>query len=108
MMQSIEIQQRFSSIKQAIVQAAQTVMNDSSTPSQLRECIQKLDRQSSMASDVMQSQDQERIRQCVEDMESLGDEAKRVCRTELEVTPAVKEAVLRVHDELSDLKHQLH
>jgi len=108
MMQSSEIQQRFNSIEQAIGQAAQTCFNEASTPPQLKDCIQKLDRQSSMAREVIQSQDESRIRQCVDDMEMLGDEAKRVCKTDAHVTPRVKEAVIKVHDALSALKHQLH
>ena len=108
MMQSSEIQKRFSSIQQEICQAAQTCMAEVGTPPQLKDCIQKLDRQSSLAKEVMQSTDQSRIRKAVDDLEMLGDEAKRVCRTDAQVTPRLKEAVTKVHDELSDLKHQLH
>lgn len=108
MMQSNEIQQRFSSIQQAIGMAAQTCQNEANAPSQLKDCIQRLDRDAGMASQVMQSSDESRIRQCVEDLEQLGDEAKRVCRDQPQLAPQLKEAVLRVHDELSDLKHQLH
>ena len=108
MLQSNEIQQRFSHIEQVIGQAAQTCINEATVPPQLRDCIQRLDRQSSMAKEVMQSQDENRIRQCVDDLEMLGDEAKRVCKTDAQVTPQLKEAVTRVHDALSELKHQLH
>ena len=108
MMQAKEIAQRFNRIEQAIVQAAQTCNSEAGTPPQLKDCIQKLDRQSSLAKEVIQSQDPTRIRKCVEDLEVLGDEAKRVCKTESQVAPRLKEAVIRVHDELSDLKHQLH
>jgi hypothetical protein len=61
-----------------------------------------------MAKQVMQSSDEARIVQCVDDLESLGDEAKRVCRMDAQMEPRLKEAVTRVHDELSDLKHKLH
>ena len=108
MMQSNEIQQRFSSIQKAIGAAAQSCQSQADAPSQLKECIQRLDRDASMASQVIQSSDENRIRQCVEDLEQLGDEAKRVCRDQPQVAPQLKEAVMRVHDELSDLKHQLH
>ncbi len=108
MFQANEIQQRFSRIEQAIGQAAQTAINEVGTPPQLRDCIQKLDRQSSLAKQVIQSQDESRIRQAVDDLEMLGDEAKRVCKNDMQVTPRLKDAVARVHDELSDLKHQLH
>lgn len=107
MMQANEIQQRFTSIQQAIGMAAQTCQSESA-PAELKECIQRLDRDVNMATEVMQSSDESRIRQTVEDLENLGDEAKRVCRTDAQITPQLKEAVMRVHDELSDLKHQLH
>jgi transcriptional/translational regulatory protein YebC/TACO1 len=108
MMQSQEIQQRFSRIEQAIGQAAQTCLSEVDTPPQLKDAIQKLDRQSSLTKEVIQSSDQSRIRKAVDDLEMLGDEAKRVCRNEAQVAPRLKEAVTRVHDELSELKHQLH
>lgn len=108
MLQANEIQQRFSRIEQAIGQAAQTCSTETNPPPQLKDCIQKLDRQSSMAREVMRSQDESRIRQCVDDLEMLGDEARRVCKAEAQVTPRLKEAVTRVHDELSELKHRLH
>ena len=108
MLQSSEIQQRFSSIQQAIGQASQTLQAESGTSPELKECIQKLDRESSRAQQVIQSQDESRIRQCVDDLESMGDEAKRVCRSQGTATPRVAEAITKVHDELSDLKHKLH
>ena len=108
MLQANEIQQRFSRIEQFVGEAAQTCMSEVSAPPQLKDCIQRLDRQTSMAKEVIQSHDETRIRKCVEDMEMLGDEAKRVCRLDGQVTPRLKEAVAQVHDALSDLKHQLH
>lgn len=108
MLQTNEIKQRFSRIEQAIGQAAQTCQSETGTPSQLKDCIQKLDRQSHLAREVMQSSDESRIRKCVDDLEMLGDEAKRVCRDQAQVAPKLKAEVTKVHDELSQLKHQLH
>lgn len=108
MLQSSEIEKRWSSIQQAIGNASQTCQSEAGTPSQLKDCIQKLDRESSRAQQVIQSHDESRIRQCVDELESIGDEAKRVCRNQAAVTPRMAEAVMKVHDELSDLKHQLH
>lgn len=108
MMQSTEIQQRFNSIQQAIGMAAQTCQSEPSAPPQLKECIQRLDRGASSATQVIGSSDETRIRQCVEDLEQIGDEAKRAVRDDSQIAPKLREAVLRVHDELSDLKHQLH
>jgi len=108
MIQASEIQQRFNSIQQAIGAAAQSCQSEANAPAELKQCIERLDRDASTASQVMQSNDETRIRQCVEDLEQLGDEAKRVCRQDAQIPSRLKEAVLRVHDELSDLKHQLH
>lgn len=108
MLQANEIQQRFSRIEQAIGQASQACQSGSNTPPELKDCIDRLDQQSSAARQIMQSSDQQRIVQCVDDLEMIGDEAKRVCRTDGQIEPGLKEAVIRVHDELSDLKHQLH
>lgn len=108
MLQKSEIQSRFTSIQQAIGRASQALQSEPGTPSQLKDCIQKIDRESSKAQQVVQSQDESRIRQCVDDLEQMGDEAKAMCRTQAAVTPQVAEAIRKVHDELSDLKHQLH
>lgn len=108
MMQTNEIKQRFSMIEQAIGQAAQACSAERDVPSELRDCIQKLDRQSDLAKEVVQSDDQMRIRKVVDDLEQLGDRAKQVCGSGAKLTQQMKSAVLRVHDELSRLKHQLH
>ncbi|MES2743416.1 MAG: hypothetical protein V4754_21050 [Pseudomonadota bacterium] len=107
MLQSNEIQERFANIEQAINQASQACSAESSVPSELRDCIQQLDQQSLTAKQVLQSQDTARIRDLVEGLEQLGDRAKQACGS-ANVTPQVKTAVLRVHDGLSELKHQLH
>lgn len=108
MLQANEIQQRFTSVEQAIGQAAQACSAERDVPSELRDCIQKLDRQSDLAKEVIQTRDEMQIRKFVDDLEMLGDRAKQVCGSGAKLTPQLKNAVLRVHDELSDLKHQLH
>jgi acyl transferase domain-containing protein len=108
MMQTNEIERRFRAIEQAIGQAAQACSADRDVPGELRDCIQRMDKQSDQAKAVLESQDEERIRKMVDDLENLGDRARQVCRSGAQVTPQMKSAVNRMHDELSDLKHQLH
>lgn len=108
MLQAYEIEQRFSVIEQAIAQASQACSVDRDVPNELRLCIQKLDQQSDQAKAVIQSQDDARIRKLVQDLEMLGDRAKRVCTSGAQVTQHMKTAVQQVHDGLSNLKHQLH
>ncbi|HEX8789105.1 MAG TPA: hypothetical protein VF793_23190 [Telluria sp.] len=108
MLQSNEIQQRFTHLQQTIKQAQQACQKDTDTPDEMRNCIEKLSRECQQAQSVMQSNDQQRILQTVDSLEDMGDEAKRISRS-LSTMPAdVEAAVTRVHAELSDLKHKLH
>lgn len=108
MLQAKEIQQRINSVEQAIGRAAQACSAERDVPSELRDCIQKLDRQSDLAKEVIETRDEMQIRKFVDDLEMLGDRAKQVCGSGAKLTPQLKNAVMRVHDELSSLKHQLH
>ncbi len=109
MMQSGEIRQRFNHIEQTIHEASRACQSATPVPMDLKDCIQKLDQQSEQARDIIQqSQDENRIRQCVEDLEQLGDRAKAACEQAGNVDGKLKTAVMQAHRELSDLKHQLH
>jgi len=107
MLQPTEIKQRFSHVQQVINQAEQVCRDDQSVPSEIRDCIQKLAHETDLAQSVMQSNDESSMIQCIDDLEAIGDEAKRVC-TSTRPSPQVHSVVVRVHDELSNLKHQLH
>jgi Zn-dependent oligopeptidase len=107
MLQPAEIQQRFSHVQQVVNQAEEVCRNDQSVPNEIRDCIQKLAHETDRAQSVMQSNDQSDMVQCIDDLEAIGDEAKRVC-TSTRPSPQVQSVVVRVHDELSNLKHQLH
>ncbi len=110
MMQADEVRQRFSKIEQTIQQASQACERaGSGVPSDLKNSIQQLDQQSSKArQELQQAQDQESIVQCVDELEELGDRAKAACEKGGNVDQQLKQAVLKAHEELSQLKHQLH
>lgn len=108
MLQTNEIQRHFQVVEQAIGQAAQACSAERDIPSELRDCIQRIDKQSDVAKQAIQSRDELRIRKVVDDLEQLGDRAKRVCISGARLTPQMKSAVLNMHDQLSELKHQLH
>lgn len=108
MLQTSEIQQRFNHIEQTIGQATQACSNSPDIPSDLKQCISELDQQASQARQVLQSQDEDQIIACVDDLEELGDRAKFACEQASSVDPDVRDAVMQAHRELSDLKHQLH
>ena len=107
MLQTAEIQKRFMSVQQTVNQAEQVCQSDGSVPSEIRDCIHKIAEQAGRMQGVMQSDDQSRMIQAIDDLEAMGDEAKRVC-TSTRPSPQVQSIVVRVHDELSNLKHQLH
>lgn len=107
MLQSAEIKQRFSHVQQVVNQAQEALRNDQNVPTEIRDCIEKLASETDRAQSVMQSNDESGMIQCIDDLEAIGDEAKRVC-TSTRPSPQVQSVVVRVHDELSNLKHQLH
>ncbi len=110
MMQADEVRQRFSQIEKTIQQASQACERaGSGVSSDLKNSIQQLDQQSSKAKqELQQAKDQESIVQCVDQLEELGDKAKAACEKGGNVDQQVKQAVLQAHQELSQLKHQLH
>ena len=108
MLQSNEIQQRLSHIQQTIGQAEQACNSSADTPPELKACIQQLARESKQADQVIKSNDEARIIECVDRLEDMGDDAKRMSRSESHISPQVETAVTKVHAELSELKHKLH
>lgn len=108
MLQTAEIQQRYSHLQQTIGEAEQACRASQDTPNEVRDCIEKLARESRQAQDVMQSNDQSRIIECVDSLEEMGDEVKRVSRSSPQMPAHLEAVVTRVHAELSDFKHQLH
>ena len=110
MMQANEVQQRVSQIKQTIQQASQACDSaGESVPADLKNSIQQLDKRSDQASETLkQSSDEASIRQCVDELEELGDQAKVACENSANIDQNLKDAVMKAHQELSQLKHQVH
>lgn len=108
MLQLNEVKQRFSRVEQSIDKAVQACRSDSSVPQDLKDSIMALDNQSDQASQVIQSQDEGKIRQCIDDLEQLSDRAKQACQQAGSVSEQTKNAVMQAHQELSQLKHQVH
>lgn len=103
-----DIQQRISHIQQTIGQAERACMTSADTPPELKACIQKMAREAQQANEVIKSNDETRIIECVDSLEDMGDDARRLSRSEARISPQVETAVSKVHAELSELKHKLH
>ncbi|GGY64645.1 hypothetical protein [Pseudoduganella albidiflava] len=103
-----EIRSRISSIQLAVGQAAQALSAERNLPGELRDYIQKLDRQSDRIAEIVALRDRARIVKLIADMELLGSRARRVCGSGLPLSAQMKSAVSRMHNELIDFKLHLH
>ncbi|AGW93925.1 MULTISPECIES: hypothetical protein [Cupriavidus] len=108
MLQASEIQKRFTHLQQTISETSQTCHADATTPTDLMNWVDELDKECKSATKVMSSKDDDRIRQWVDDLERIGDRAERACLQAGGLDAKVKDAITSMHSELSDLKHQLH
>ncbi len=110
MMQAEEVRQRFTQIEQTIHQMSEACQRaGSDVSSDLKKSIQQLDQRSGKArQELQQAEDDDSIRQCVDELEELGDQAKAACERSGNIDQQLKNAVLQAHQELSQLKHQLH
>jgi chromosome segregation ATPase len=108
-MQITEIKERFSRVERCIDLAAQACQNQGDTPQDLKNTLSELDRQSDeLKLAVNEGEDEDLIRQEVEDLEELGDRAVRACKQAGNLDPQLRDAVQQAHDAISELKHQLH
>lgn len=111
MMRVEEVRQRFNQIEQTIHQASQACERaGSGVPMDLKNSIQKLDQRSTQArQQLQQAKDEDAVIQCVDELEELGDQAKAACeKGGGNVDQQLKQAVMQAHEELRNLKHQLH
>ena len=108
-MEAKRMHDRFQQVEQAIERAAQVCQNDRSASEELKESVRELDDQSRQAHEFLQSADNdEAIRQCIDDLEELGDRAKDACEHSPNLDGELRSVVMQAHRELSELKHQLH
>lgn len=108
MLQTSEIQQRFTSIRRTIGEAERMCESASDSSPQLREYLHKMADEAKSADAVIRGSEQSRIVECIDRLEDMGDEAKRMSRSDDHISTQVESAVSKVHAELSQLKHQLH
>jgi methyl-accepting chemotaxis protein len=108
MLQTNEIQQRISHIQQTVEEAEQAAKASADASPELMECIRKIADGARQADGFIKTNDQARIIEFVDSLEDMGDDAKRLSRSDAHISPQLETAVTRVHAELSELKHKLH
>lgn len=109
-MQANQVKENFGAIDQRIGEAVQLCQTRTNVPEQLRESVSELRREADQALQLLASEKNEnRIVQCVDRLEKLGDRALHACaQAGSTVDEQVQAAVKEAHDALSDLKHRLH
>ncbi|NEX61747.1 hypothetical protein [Noviherbaspirillum galbum] len=106
MMRSNELQQRMSHVEQTVHHAAERCQTATTLPMDLKDSIQELDQRVMQARQTMQSNDESQVRQCIEDLEQMGDRAKDACEHAPNLDSELRDAIMQAHRELSDMKHQ--
>lgn len=99
---------RFHLLEQAIGQAAQASSAERDLPSELRDSIQRVDRLSDTAREILLSQDPQRIRKLIREMELLAERAKRVCTNLPHLSAQLKGSVSHMHSQIVELKRDTH
>jgi hypothetical protein len=108
-MQPNQVMDYFSSIEQSIGNAAELCQLSSDVPEDVRECLSELERESDHARRTLENEDNDnRIIQCIERLEKLGDRALEACHEAGDtVDPLVEDAAQQARDAIADLKRRL-
>ncbi|HKY00930.1 MAG TPA: hypothetical protein VJM53_00085 [Burkholderiales bacterium] len=108
-MQADQMQQRIDHIAQHISDATRLCESNPSLPQELKRSVSELDKRSKAAQQLLlTAEDEEVILDCIDELEELGDRAKRACEKAPNVDEELSTSILIAHDELSELKHELH
>ncbi len=107
-MQVNQVKSEFPSIKRTVDQAAQLCQTSNDVPDNVRGALEQLNRQTNQTSDILQQEtNNQKILQCIDELEELGDQAKNACRSS-QVNEQVAQAVTKAHDAISELQRRLH
>lgn len=109
-MQPSQVKEVFGKVEQSIGKASELCQTSNKVPEPLRASLSELSRESEQAAQLLASEKNDnRIVQCVDRLEKLGDRAMHACtQAGSTVDEQVQKAVKEAHDALSDLKHRLH
>jgi ABC-type Mn2+/Zn2+ transport system ATPase subunit len=103
--QADEVQQRLNFIDRTICHAAQACHLDTSIPAELKDYVHQLGLQSNQAMQALNSRDETTVRQFVDALTRLSNQAKSAI--DQDVNYDLKCAVILTHIELSALRYRL-
>jgi hypothetical protein len=108
-MQRSQLKEEHASIARRIDSAATACQLSNAVPEELRESLGRLDQESDELRQLLDTAENDnRIIQCVDRLEKLGDRAMHACSQDSNVDPEVEKQVREAHDAISALKHRLH
>ena len=108
-MQMTQVNECLNRIEQCADDALAAMKGATDTPQELRGTLTEFHRQARDLRDAAkQSIDEQRLIGEVDRLEKTGDRAKEACQAAGSVDQRLQAAVMRAHDEVSSLKHQLH
>ncbi len=105
--QSEDLQQRLGFIERTIGHAMRACHSDSNVPDELKDYVHQLDQRSCQARRALQSRDVRGVRQSVDDLARISDQAQNKIHPADGMNYEVKSAVILTHIELSALRYQL-
>lgn len=110
-MQMNQIQDNVNRIERCVDDAVSALRNSGGgTPDELRQAVDRMHSQARQVRDMaQQSSEESQMVGQLDGLEQLGDQVMQICRNAGSgVDQQVQAAVKRAHDEISNLKHQLH
>lgn len=102
-----EIQQRLGFIDRTIGHAVRACRSDDKVPDDMRYYVSQLGQRSSQARQALSQRDAGQVRQSVDDLARLSEQAQRRLSPADGMNYALKSAVILTHIELSALRNQL-
>jgi hypothetical protein len=108
-METSEVIQKISAIKEIADAALQAIRRDKEAPQLLYESVAAFDMNLNQAlSDVQKTNDPSSIVECIDELEESADRAKEALEHAGRTSEKTRTAVLRAHAEIARLKHQYH
>jgi len=109
-MQTEKLRQRFEHAESTIAELVRTCASHKDVPDSLKQSIQQLDDQARQCHSRLEgAEDQQTFVEAIDKLEACSDRAKMACQNATgKVDHSVESAVMRAHEELSQLKHKLH
>jgi hypothetical protein len=108
-MQASHVKDEFPNIERRINHAAQLCQITSDVPDHVRDRLSELERESDQAKQILATEENpNRIRECINRLETLGDRAMDACQSGANVNEEVRTAIRQAHDSITDIKHRLH